>query len=100
MPQENTLSQVLTALDEVTHLKWEQMLLEIAIEHCETHTEKNFDRVSLLLKHLRASQECHLDNLQFALTELQRTLTLLDLKDKSPVLDTCAGTLKSCVTIV
>lgn len=75
MTYQDPSSQILSALDAVAELQWNQQLLEIAIEHCETYTEQNFDRVALLLEHLRTIHDCHLTDLKFMLDELNKTFS-------------------------
>jgi hypothetical protein len=76
MPQENTLSQLLDALDAFNQLKWNYQLVEIAIDHCEKHTEENFDRITLLLERYNSVYGCYSQELQLALDKLQHELTI------------------------
>lgn len=69
MPRDNISSQVIAALDALARLKWQYQLLEIAKEQLDdSYTDKNHDRVCLLLEHYQDSYETELAELEGALT--------------------------------
>lgn len=51
MTQSLLLEQVIRAIDALNQLQYEKVLLEIAVEHLQSPTEANIDRVDVLSTH-------------------------------------------------
>lgn len=66
---------LLRAIDTLNQIVWHKHLLDIALEHTNEFSEKNFDRVAVLLETYAASIECETEHLQWLLDNLSKEST-------------------------
>jgi hypothetical protein len=71
MSQQDFKDNLETAIESVDQLMWYNKLLEMALQQTNTFSEENFDRISVLLESHQSFYNGFIDELQWALKQLQ-----------------------------
>lgn len=71
MSQQDFKDNLDTAIESVDQLIWYNKLLEMALQQTNTFSEENFDRIAVLLESHQSFYNGFIDELQWALKQLQ-----------------------------